>query len=89
MVSAVTDISPEVARAEELDRASRHAEAVDQLVAGVRRGDVEAITRLGKRLLVGDRAPLLPADGPGSSRTHLRAAAQKAPRCWRCCARWA
>ena len=61
MVSAVTALSPEVARAEELDRASRHTEAVDQLVAGVRRGDVEAITRLGKRLLVGDRAPL-PAD---------------------------
>ncbi len=63
MVSAVIDLSPEVARAEELDRAGRHTEAVDQLVAGVRRGDVEAITRLGKRLLVGDRAPLLPADG--------------------------
>ena len=63
MVSAVTDLSAEAARAEELDRAGRHTEAIDQLVAGVRRGDVEAITRLGKRLLVGDRAPHLPNDG--------------------------
>jgi len=63
MVSAVTEVSVEVARAEELDGAGRHTEAVDQLVAGVRRDDVEAITRLGKRLLVGDRAPHLPNDG--------------------------
>jgi hypothetical protein len=62
-VSAAAELSAEVARAEELDRAGRHVEAVDQLVAGVRRGNVEAITRLGKRLLVGDRAPLLPNDG--------------------------
>ncbi|HEX6962353.1 MAG TPA: hypothetical protein VF175_10835, partial [Lacipirellula sp.] len=34
-------------------------------MAGVHKNDVEAITRLGKRLLVGDRAPLLPNDGIG------------------------
>jgi prolyl 4-hydroxylase len=52
-----------VARAAQLDAAGRHTEAVDQLVAGVKQGDVEATTRLGKRLLIGDRAPLLPNDG--------------------------
>jgi prolyl 4-hydroxylase len=56
-------LSPEIARAEQCDRIGRHTEAVDWLVAGVRRNDVEAITRLGKRLLVGDRAPYLPREG--------------------------
>lgn len=42
--------------------AGRHTEAVDCLVAGVRRNDLEALTRLGKRLLIGDRAPHLPHD---------------------------
>ena len=56
-------ICAEVARAEELDRSGEHAAALDQLVAGVRKGDVEATTRLGKRLLIGAGAPLLPNDG--------------------------
>jgi prolyl 4-hydroxylase len=56
-------LSSELVRAEECDAAGRHTEAVDWLVAGVRRNDVEAITRLGKRLLVGDRAPHLPREG--------------------------
>src|SRR5262249_41642030 len=34
-------------------------------VAGARKHDAEAMTRLGKRLLVGDRAPCLPKDGAG------------------------
>ena len=61
--NAGSELSADVAAAEEHDRAGRHLEAVDSLVAGLRRGDVEATTRLGKRLLVGDRAPLLPSDG--------------------------
>lgn len=56
-------MSPDVAAADAHDAAGRHVEAVDQLVAGVKKGDVEATTRLGLRLLVGDRAPLLPNDG--------------------------
>ena len=56
-------LSSEVVRAEQCDAAGRHTEAVDWLVAGVRRNDVEAFTRLGKRLLVGDRAPHLPREG--------------------------
>jgi hypothetical protein len=56
-------LSSEIARAEQCDQAGRHTEAVDCLVAGVRKNDVEAITRLGKRLLIGDRAPHLPREG--------------------------
>jgi prolyl 4-hydroxylase len=52
-----------VAAADAHDAAGRHVDAVNALVAGVKNGDVEATTRLGKRLLVGDRAPLLPNDG--------------------------
>ena len=65
MTVAGAQLSTEVLGAEACDAAGRHVEAVNQLVAGVRNGDVEATTRLGKRLLVGDRAPLLPNDGAG------------------------
>ena len=58
-------LSSEIARAEQCDGAGRHTEAVDWLVAGVRKNDVEALTRLGKRLVVGDRAPHLPREGAG------------------------
>jgi prolyl 4-hydroxylase len=57
------ELSSDIVRAEQCDAAGRHTEAVDCLVAGVRRNDVEALTRLGKRLLVGDRAPHLPREG--------------------------
>ncbi len=63
MTTAGSELSADVAAAEAHDREGRHLEAVDCLVAGVRRGDVEATTRLGKRLLIGDRAPSLPNDG--------------------------
>ena len=59
------ELSPDVAKAEQCDERGNHGEAINHLVAGVRKGDVEAMTRLGKRLLVGDRAPLLPNDGIG------------------------
>jgi prolyl 4-hydroxylase len=62
-MAADASLSPEVLGAEAHDAAGRHTEAINQLVAGVRNGDLEATTRLGKRLLVGDRAPLLPNDG--------------------------
>jgi hypothetical protein len=75
--------SPHVARAAKLDAAGKHADAINALVAGVRSNDVEAITRLGKRLLVGDRAPHLPNDGASflvdaSRRGSAEAAAQLA-----------
>lgn len=52
-----------ISKAETSDAAGRHVEAVNYLAAGARQKDVEATTRLGQRLLVGDRAPLLPNDG--------------------------
>ena len=76
-------MSPEVAAADAHDGAGRHVDAVNSLVAGVKKGDVEATTRLGKRLLVGDRAPLLPNDGAqfleeASGRGGAEAAAMRA-----------
>jgi hypothetical protein len=56
-------LSPDVELAERCDLAGDHATAINHLVAGTRKRDVEATTRLGKRLLVGDRAPELPGDG--------------------------
>ena len=55
-------LSSEVLRAEQSDADGAHGDAIDHLVAGMRKHDVEATTRLGKRLLVGDRAPCLPND---------------------------
>ena len=64
--SAVSpELSPDVAKAQQCDEAGKHTEAINHLVAGVHKHDVEAMTRLGKRLLVGDRAPLLANDGIG------------------------
>lgn len=49
--------------ADRLDAAGDHDEAVNALARGTKLGDIEATTRLGKRLLTGDRAPALPAQG--------------------------
>jgi prolyl 4-hydroxylase len=45
------------------DAAGRHDEAIDCLARATKLGSVEAKTRLAKRLLVGDRAPLLWREG--------------------------
>jgi len=60
-----TPPSSDVERAEQCDAVGAHADAVGHLAAGARKHDVEAMTRLGKRLLVGDRSPCLPKDGAG------------------------
>ena len=60
-----TPLSPDVERADQCDAAGAHTDAVGHLAAGARKHDVEAMTRLGKRLLVGDRSPCLPKDGAG------------------------
>ena len=57
------DLTDAVLKAEQCDAAGQHVEAVNHLAAGARKKDVEALTRLGKRLLIGDRAPLLGNDG--------------------------
>ncbi|MEO8465031.1 MAG: hypothetical protein ABI640_06790 [Gammaproteobacteria bacterium] len=58
-------LSPEVERADRCDAAGAHGDAVTHLATAARKHDVEAMTRLGKRLLVGDRAPCLPKDAAG------------------------
>jgi len=63
--AAGVELSREVLLAQQCDEAGKHTDAINHLVAGVRKGDAEATTRLGKRLLVGDRAPLLPNDAIG------------------------
>lgn len=52
-----------LARAEELDSRGDHDEAINVLARATQGGDQIAKTQLGKRLLVGDRAPYLPREG--------------------------
>jgi len=75
------------ARAAAHDAAGRHDEAVNELAHAAQSGAIDAMTELGKRLVIGDRAPLLPADGTrlladamqaGSSEAALRLAAMAA-----------
>lgn len=47
------------------DAAGEHDEAVNILAIATQTGDLAAMTMLGKRLLVGDRAPCLPGEGAG------------------------
>ena len=56
-------MSEAVAKARDCDAAGRHSDAISELVAGVNAQDAAATTELGKRLLIGDRAPNLPRDG--------------------------
>ena len=51
--------------AAEHDRAGRHDDAVNALAKATQGGDLDAMTELGKRLVVGDKGPLLPKDGVG------------------------
>jgi hypothetical protein len=49
--------------AAEHDLAGRHDDAINALARATQAGDVDAMAALGKRLVMGDRAPLLPQDG--------------------------
>jgi hypothetical protein len=60
-----TSPTAELREAARLDSQGRHDEAIDILARGARLGDVEAMTRLGRRLVVGDRAPSMPRQGAG------------------------
>lgn len=62
-VAAVRSAEEERVIAEQCDARGDHDGAVNALARATKLGDVEATTRLGKRLLVGDRAPLLPTEG--------------------------
>jgi len=56
-------LSADVAAANQWDAEGNHERAVEVLAAASRKGDVEAMTRLGKRLLTANRAPYLPDKG--------------------------
>lgn len=55
----------ELALAALCDAKGAHDDAVNALARAVRLGNVEAKTQLGKRLIAGNNAPLLPTDGAG------------------------
>jgi prolyl 4-hydroxylase len=55
----VTITSAALQAAGEHDAAGRHNDAVNALAAGARAGDLQAMSELGHRLLIGDRAPRL------------------------------
>jgi hypothetical protein len=52
-----------LALAAEHDLAGRHDDAINALARATQTGDLDAMTELGKRLVVGDKGPLLPKDG--------------------------
>ncbi|MBX5463368.1 MAG: 2OG-Fe(II) oxygenase [Steroidobacteraceae bacterium] len=52
-----------LARAAALDAAGKHDDAINELALGTREKDPQCTRQLGLRLLTGDRAPLLPAEG--------------------------
>jgi hypothetical protein len=58
-------MSNELELAHQHDAAGRHTDAINTLAIAANRGDIDAMTELGKRLVSGDRAPYLPQDGAG------------------------
>ena len=61
--AAAGDLAAQRALAERLDAEGRHTEAIDWLARAGGAGDVDALTRVAVRLLTGQNAPFLPADG--------------------------
>jgi len=59
------ELSAEVQQAETLDAEEKHQEAIGILQSAADKNDLEAQTRLGKRMIVGDRAPAMPREGVG------------------------
>jgi prolyl 4-hydroxylase len=51
--------------AAEHDLAGRHDDAINALARATQAGDLDAMTELGKRLIIGEKGPLLPKDGAG------------------------
>jgi prolyl 4-hydroxylase len=61
--ASVARASAKVAEAAEYDARGEHDRAVQVLADACRQGDAEAMTRLGRRLLVGEGAPHQPEEG--------------------------
>lgn len=60
---ATPDPTAHLTRAAALDAAGDHDGAVNELALGTQKSDLQCTRQLGLRLLTGDRAPLLPAEG--------------------------
>jgi len=56
-------LTPHLDNAASRDAAGDHDEAINELARGTRAGDLRCTRELGLRMLMGDRAPLLPAEG--------------------------
>lgn len=57
------NLHPQVTQAEQLDAQGQHDDAINQLALATQAGDLEAKTRLGKRLFSGVNSPHLPKEG--------------------------
>jgi hypothetical protein len=62
-MNASTRSSDTLAAAARHDAAGRHSDAINVLAAATGAGDSAAMSALGRRLLAGDRAPMMPAEG--------------------------
>ena len=56
-------VSHDLATAERHDSLGEHAQAIDCLARAAQGGNNEAMTQLAKRLIAGDRAPMMPKEG--------------------------
>ncbi len=54
-MSSVRSTAEELSLAEQCDAQGAHDDAINALARATKRGDIEATTRLAKRLIVGDR----------------------------------
>ncbi len=71
---------PKVTLAEQLDAEGQHDDAINELSVATQAGDLEAMTRLGKRLFSGQDSPHLPREGisfiiEAGQKQHAEAAA--------------
>ncbi len=65
MTAQIREDAAALAEADRLDAAGRHTEAIDVMAGAVKRGCVTSMTRIGARIMVGDRAPMLGEQGAG------------------------
>ena len=65
MAPTARSTEEEILLAEQRDASGEHDQAINALARASGAGSPEAMTRLAKRLIAGDRAPLLPKDGVG------------------------
>lgn len=71
-------VAEDLRAAERFDAEGNHDEAINALARATKAGSVEAMTQLGKRLLVGDRGPCLPQHGASFIHDAARAGGAEA-----------